>query len=271
MFDHAHHRDPASDSTRPASATLPDPSEIGSVLQQKLELVRAQFVRQSTESALRREQRERAERSTRIATRWSELSRTFGRRYSSCTFDSFQASLDSQQKAVGVIRSFCERIADNVSQGICLTLHGPCGTGKDHLLVCCLKAAIRADLTVRWVNGAELFGSFRDAIETGRSEAAAIREYAAPQVLAISDPLPPTGELTPFQQSMLFRILDARYRALQPVWITINAAGRNELDQRMGVALAERLLDAGLVVGCAWPSHRRPVQPGIHAGLPREG
>lgn len=209
-----------------------------------------------------REARLQAERNDEIRKRWGVLRAAIGSRYEDCSFDTFDAKLAAQGKAVDVLRAFCEDIGDRVAQGVCLTLHGPCGTGKDHLMVACLKSALKAGKTARWVNGADLFGGFRDAIDSNKSEASAVREFLTPDVLAISDPLPPTGDLTSFQRSGLFRILDGRYRARKPVWVTINVADRAELDQRMGTALAERLLDDALVLRCAWPSYRKPMRLG---------
>jgi hypothetical protein len=56
---------------------------------------------------------------------------------------------------------------------------------------------------------------------------------------------------------MLFRILDGRYNHLRPTWVSVNVSNRNELDERMGVTLAERLVDGALTIFCNWPSYRK--------------
>jgi DNA replication protein DnaC len=107
-----------------------------------------------------------------------------------------------------------------------------------------------------WVNGMDLFGRIRDRIQRGEEERDLIRGLVKPDVLAISDPLPPFGALTEFQATMLFRVLDERYSRRRPVWVTVNVANRAEFEERMGVQLVDRLIDGALVVYCNWKSYR---------------
>ena len=63
-------------------------------------------------------------------------------------------------------------------------LYGPCGTGKDHLLIGLAKEAIiRFGTPIRWANAQEVFQSFRDAISAHVSES----EIVATRLLPHSD------------------------------------------------------------------------------------
>ena len=123
------------------------------------------------------------------------------------------------------------------------------------------KEAIRRDVfSIRWVNGADMFGDARDLISDGGSEKDFVRRLVLPSVLYISDPVPPSGSITEFQASLLFRILDGRYSAGKPTIATVNVASRAELDTRIGSQNSDRLRDGALCVPCAWSSYRKPLE-----------
>lgn len=141
-----------------------------------------------------------------------------------------------------------------------MVLYGPAGTGKDHLMSSLILDTIRAGFTVKWFNGMDFYGKLRDLIGSesrDTSESRFFDSLAGANVLALSDPIPPNGALTEFQRAQLFRVVDRRYRDEKPTWVTLNVSGRSELDSRIGVQLAERLLHGVLQLPCNWPSHRK--------------
>lgn len=195
--------------------------------------------------------------------RWNALTRQIGSRYARCRISNFRLSNDpgvkAQQEAVtAALRAYGEKIGENVKAGRGIVLDGQPGTGKDHLLVGLMFAAIGAGLSVEWRNGMDLFGQLRDAITNGTEERRVLAELVKPDVLVLSDPVPPWGDLTQFQGSFLFRLVDARYRNLRPVWVTTNSPGEDDAEKRMGVQVVDRLCDGALCLGCSWPSYRGP-------------
>lgn len=181
-----------------------------------------------------------------------------GKRYRNATLDTFQATSDEQKTVVGHVREYAENIEQRAKDGAGLFLIGPPGTGKDHLMIAVLKAASVADLKVLWTDGMELFAGARDNIDANRTEAAWLSRYTAPDVLAISDPVPPLGEVKEgFQLATLFSIIDRRYRDMRPTLMTLNVASREEAEKRMSVNIVDRLAHGALVLRCNWPSFRR--------------
>lgn len=198
-----------------------------------------------------------------IVANLTRLESEIGKRYAGCRFGNFKLSADqkhraSQQAVLDRLRSFCDDLPARVSSGEGLVLFGPPGTGKDHLLVAPMRAACIEGFTVRWISGADLFGAVRDTFgdKPHRTERDVLQEFCAPNVLAISDPVPPAGSLNEFQSSWLWRLADARYRAVRPTWLTANFSNGDEARNRIGSATVDRLQHGSTVLFCNWPSYR---------------
>ena len=150
----------------------------------------------------------------------------------------------------------------HIESGGNVILYGPCGSGKDHLMVALLRAAVyKHGYDARWCNGQDLFGAFRDNISTDTSEATLIARYTVPMVLAISDPVPPRGEASAYAASMLYRLVDGRYRRRRGVWVTVNVTTPEELAAALTAPVADRLRDNTVAVFCNWASYRPTVKP----------
>jgi len=189
---------------------------------------------------------------------WRDVARRAGR-YAASTLDSFITSSPAMESAVKALRAFTENLAAHISSGHGLVLYGPCGTGKDHLMFAAMRAAASAGFRVRWENGIDWFGQLRDRIDDGGSEETMIRPLVNCDILGISDPVPPSGDLSSYQGQMLLRVIDRRYRHRRSTFVTLNVRDRAEAISRMGAPIVDRLIDNALVVHCAWESFRRPL------------
>lgn len=193
-------------------------------------------------------------------THW--LDQHVGKRYRDCTRDNFIISRPEQQQAVEACSEYVHNFPKHNVEGRSLVLYGPKGTGKDHLLVAVLRSIAtrlnRAGAVV-YRDGLSLFAEFRQAISDPTvSEERLIERFARrPMLLAISDPLPPSGSLSEFEQRTLLRVIDYRYRNCLPCAATLNVASRSELETRMGAQAADRLCDDAVMIPCNWPSYRQ--------------
>ncbi len=201
--------------------------------------------------AKRAEQRRLGE----LCQRAIDLTNAAGQRYRDCTLENFNCALPQQGRVTDALRKY---IANDSSESV--ILYGPVGTGKDHLAFAVCRSAIKAGKIVRWINGQQWFGAVRDAMDTDRSEASLVSELARPDVLCISDPLPPVGALTQHQATMLYRLIDARYSKGLPTVCTINVSSDQEADERMGAATWDRLTHDAWKLFCNWPSYRKPAR-----------
>lgn len=207
--------------------------------------------------ARERKAAERAElrRKAEILLRFKSMVFAAGSRYEDCTLGNFVCREPQQRKVVTALREY---VAADSPEGV--ILFGPVGTGKDHLAFAVCREAVRAGKSVAWINGQKWFGLIRDAMDTDKSEAAIIADLSRPELLCLSDPLPPVGALTQFQATMLYRLVDARYARGVPTICTINVANDAEADERMGAATWDRLTHGAWKLHCAWPTYRKPAR-----------
>lgn len=206
------------------------------------------------------ERRVEYERRQRIDDDLRRLWQLRGERYAGCTLENFVADSPEKQQALANVAEFADDIGERIRNGENAVFFGPPGTGKDHLLAALMRRAVERSYSVAWYGGMSMFGAFRDNIGSEDSEARLVMRFTAPAVLAISDPLPPFGDLTPFQASKLFEIIDWRYSHRKSTWLTMNVKNGDEARQGLGAAIVDRLRHGALVVPCNWESYRSRPQ-----------
>ena len=181
-----------------------------------------------------------------------------GKRLSTATLENYHADTPEQQAILGSVKEYVRNIKERIAEGVGLVLNGPSGNGKDHLLISAARTAVLEGYIVCWRNGQDLLREFRDRIGTDESEESLLAPLISADVLVISDPLPPSGSLTDYQASMIYCVLDARYRDCKATWCSMNVTSRKEADNRIGVAIVERMRHGALCLACNWPSYRKP-------------
>lgn len=180
-----------------------------------------------------------------------------GSRYAACSLENYQLQFAEQQEAVSQVSSYLTAIVENVQAGRGLIFYGTVGTGKDHLLAAALFNAVDAGFTVAWRNAQSVFEAARDQMDRGDPESSLIERFTKPQVLGLSDPIPPAGELSGFRIELLWRIVDIRYRWMRPVWMTLNAGSIDDCKTKLSVPLWDRLQDNAVIIPCFWPTKRK--------------
>lgn len=190
----------------------------------------------------------------------SMLANAAGDRYRGCRIDNFKITTAYQQQVVDAVREYGNCLADRIKERQGLVLFGPVGTGKDHLAFAIAMHAAHMGNSVKWINGQGWFGKLRDAMDTSESERSIICDIERADLVVFSDPLPPVGDLSQYQSSMLYRAIEARYSKGKITFTTINVADDNEADRRMGAATWDRLCHNAWKIYCRWPSYRKPAR-----------
>lgn len=212
---------------------------------------------------IRWQQEQERERNEDRHRAWAQLVSQRGVRYSDCRLSTFKTSDSNQKAAVERLIDYGQNIRENFLAGRSVVWFGPPGTGKDHLLMGMARIAIGADLRIGWRNGSMLWAEFRATMDddSDRNEISLIKQLTAPDILAISDPLPPVGKLSDYQATSLFTVIDSRYSHQKPTWLTLNVSSRREAEDRMGTQVVRRIADGALVVVCNWTPHKQePAQ-----------
>lgn len=181
------------------------------------------------------------------------LARQMGQRYARCTLSNFVASQKPQEAAVATLR---HHIWSPVVPGS-IVLYGPSGAGKDHLLAGAAMSIVDR-CSVEWINGSDLFAALRGVFGHGQdAENRLLRRFTAPDVLVISDPVPPSGDVRGWAIEFLYRIIDHRYRDFRPTWVSLNVKSFDDAVSLLSAPIVDRLRDGALVIHCDWPSYRR--------------
>ena len=217
-----------------------------------------------TTSEIARENRQRlsaAQQEQAVAERLTRLKTQIGPRYANCSLDNFELSADAsirrkQESVLTKVRSYSDDIRARTRDGVGLGLIGPVGVGKDFLQSALMLEAIRCGPRVEWRDGMALAREFRSVIDGDESEAQTISRLTGCDILAISDPVPPSGSLSAFLKEKLFAVVDERYRNRRPTWWTLNAKDRAEAEERLSIQVVDRLADGALCIVCDWPSYR---------------
>lgn len=200
---------------------------------------------------------------------WRSVVAGRGERYADCSLDSFACSLPIQRDVVAALEAYAAELVTRRLRGGGVLMIGPSGTGKDHLLLGVARRLIDRDTDprVRWTTGVDLYGEARDRIGGEQSERSWLRAYCEPDVLILSDPVPPVVEgrgrescLTDWQAAVLYRVVDARYASGRPTWASVNVESASEARTRLSSPIVDRLRAESLVCLCHWPSHRRPAR-----------
>lgn len=209
----------------------------------------------------RAEEFERRQEANRRDAMWRELLRDMGAAYGKARFANYEAETPYQKQVLDAAAAYAREFPQRYENGESLVLYGPVGTGKDHLAAAvCGTVIMRHGMSAQFCKGQDWFGSLRDAIGEDRTERAMLAPLQNPHLLVISDPLPPFGNLTQHQASMLYRAVEHRASNGKPTLLTINVANDDEADARMGVPVWDRLKQNATLIHMAWESHRKPVR-----------
>jgi DNA replication protein DnaC len=212
---------------------------------------------------------ERQEQRRRIAL-VETIAKDLGLRYSRerTSLDLFETKSPQQEAVKKLVLEIGHRLPVMTERGEGVVLYGTVGSAKDHLMAALLYQAAETGITCRRINGQDFFGRVRDSMDDhGESERKILDELSTPQVLAISDPIPPANSLSDFRLELLYRLVNRRYEMLRPTWATMNVESPEEADQLLSSQTWDRLQEGAELIACFWPSHRKPKTRRQNAGV----
>lgn len=170
------------------------------------------------------------------------------------TLDGFKASTKEQQHALETARDFLGRFDVHAKRGTTLVFSGSPGTGKSHLATAILQGLMPERVGL-YLTCMSLIRAIRN---TWRRDS----ERSESQVLAVlrDTPLLVLDEIgvqygTEGEQTILFDVLDLRYREMMPTVLLTNQ-NRAGLKEFLGERSFDRLIETAKWVPFDWPSYR---------------
>jgi len=195
-----------------------------------------------------RAKREQARRTERMLGRAAIPERFVGR-----SFDNFKADTDGQRRALTIARDFSQRLTSDSLRGEGLIMSGLPGTGKSHLAAAILQAAFPRD--VLYATALDVVRMVRETWrkDSEQSERQVLRKLGDLDLLVIDEIGVQYG--TEGEQTILFDVLDLRYRDMRPVILLTNQNSEG-LKTYLGERTFDRLRETCRWVPFEWESYR---------------
>jgi DNA replication protein DnaC len=163
-----------------------------------------------------------------------------GSRYLSYSFENFQGG-----------NGVKTALADIASTPSDVVLMGGPGCGKTHLAIATMRAMVQNDklnspAAARFVTAPELLMEIRRTYgrNDGQDETDIIERHAKLSLLVLDDL--GAEQATDWAVTMLYLIIDRRYRDLRPTIITTNLS-LQEIEQRLSMRIASRMADMRVI------------------------
>lgn len=199
------------------------------------------------------EQRKIAARAAKLASdlRVSNIPKRFHGR----TFNTFVTTWPEQVAALSMCRDYAERFNEALKSGGSLVLSGPPGTGKSHLAASIMQQLMSAH-SVQYVTCMDMIRMIRatwrkDSEQSEEDVLVSLGEKI--DLLVIDEVGVQYG--TEGEQTLIFDVLDRRYREMRPT-IIISNAGKDSLKTFVGDRVFDRLREVAKWVPFKWESYR---------------
>lgn len=170
------------------------------------------------------------------------------------TLDNFNAQTDAQRGALTISRDYVQDFEQNYAKGSSLIFSGLPGTGKSHLATAILQGLLpqHCGLYTTCMNIIRAVrGTWRKDSE--RSETQVLNMLAEVPLLVIDEIGVQYG--TDGEQTILFDVLDRRYRDMQPSILLTNQ-DKKGFKEFIGERTFDRLTETSRWVPFDWPSYR---------------
>jgi DNA replication protein DnaC len=237
------------------------PNSLGEAIAKRIATLRELTPEEVAQREAADAERESQERIRHRRKLLAEFLVSVGNLHSSCRLANYECRSPQQKKVFEAVSEYADTMPERLDNREGIVLFGPVGTGKDHLAVALGGRAVeKYGHRVRWLNGQDWFGQVRDAIDGDLAERTLMAEISLPDILILSDPVPPIGNLTQHQATMLYRLFEARDARGRVTWVTINVMDDKEADERLGVPTWDRICDRSWKMFCNWKSHRKPAK-----------
>ncbi|WP_295541039.1 ATP-binding protein [uncultured Pseudacidovorax sp.] len=170
------------------------------------------------------------------------------------SFDNFVADTQEKRRALAVARSFAADFGEHARRGTGLVFMGQPGTGKTHLAASIQQALLPGRISL-YLTVMQLVRRVRAAWrpDAKQTEEEVLTHLAGVPLLVLDEIGVQYG--TDGEATILFEVLDRRYRDLKPT-VLITNQDVDGLTQYLGERVFDRLRECCTVVDFRWLSYR---------------
>jgi DNA replication protein DnaC len=170
------------------------------------------------------------------------------------TFDNFRANSQGQAAALSVAKEYVENFKKHKKNGTGLIFSGLPGTGKSHLAAAILQG-VMPDNAGLYITCMGLIRAVRGTWrkDSEQSESEVLRNFCNVPLLVLDEIGVQYG--TDGEQTILFDVLDRRYREMRPTILLTNQATAG-FKEFIGERSFDRLVETSRWVPFDWESYR---------------
>lgn len=170
------------------------------------------------------------------------------------SFENYNASTPSQVSALEVVKAYANEFEANYKAGTGLVLSGSPGTGKSHLAGAVLQH-IMPNHCGLYITCMALIRAVRGAWrkESEKSESEILSMFTSTPLLVLDEIGVQYG--TDGEQTILFDVLDRRYRDMRPTILLTNQSAKG-FKEFIGERSFDRLTETSRWVAFDWDSYR---------------
>lgn len=177
-------------------------------------------------------------------------------RYRDKGFDNFRVSDEYQQVVFDTVKSYAFDFGQARKLGTCLIMSGLNGTGKSHLAVAVVDAAVNQGYSALFISALEALRSITSCYSNNSkvTQEEAFQKLRDPDLLVLDDI--GTANDTDTTVQIIYEIIYSRYHSNKPTIITTNDS-IEELNKLIGVRTVDRLREnSGKFLPFNWESIR---------------
>lgn len=181
-------------------------------------------------------------------------------RFRGKSLESFREDYTAQIYIKKIVERFITTFAERLVNGNCLIFHGRPGTGKTMLSLIAYEAIAKSGFTVGYEPSLQFLRIFKEKeFESNSAFTSLLESYTRKSLLIIDEATEGVGKYNfpaDWERKILFTLINARYEK-QLCTIVITNRNKEEMIERLGAPIVDRLSDKGLFLAFDWNSYRK--------------